>query len=143
VVDLAIGTEACIALLPDGSLSSWGSSGRAGGVATIPSGKGSNVISIAVNSWDAAALRRDGELAIWGAFPGSPPTYNPTRFPGADRVIRALPSGAFAVHFPGDRWMICNSASGNQTVDASTAEPLASGCFDLVITAGYCIGIKP
>lgn len=142
VVDIAVGTDACIALLPDGSLASWGSSNRAGGMATIPEGKGSGIIAITCNNWDAAVLRRDGEMAVWGAYPNSPPSYSPKRFPGADRVVRALPSGAFAVHFPGDRWMICNSAGG-EIIDASTAEPLASGCFDLGVTSLYCVGIKP
>jgi hypothetical protein len=142
VSDIAIGTEACLVLLPDGTLSSWGSSNRAGGMATIPPGKSTGIIAITANGWDAAVLRRDGELTVWGAYPNSPPSYSPTQFPGADRIIRALPHGAFVVHFPGDRWVVCNSAGG-QTIDASTAELTASGCFDLAVTSGYCIGIKP
>lgn len=142
VSDVAIGTEACLALLPDGTLSSWGSGNRAGGMAAIPPGKGTDVIAIAVNSWDAAVLHRNGEMTVWGVYPNSPPKYSPTQFPGADRIVRALPHGAFAVHFPGDRWVICNSDGGN-IVDAGTAEASANGCFDLAITSGYCVGIKP
>ncbi|RBP47840.1 serine/threonine protein kinase [Roseimicrobium gellanilyticum] len=142
VSDVAIALEATVALLPDGALSGWGGGGRGGNLATIPSGKGAGVVSVAANNVEAAALQRDGELVVWGVDPASPTTFNPTRFPGADRVVRANPSGAFAVHFPGDRWLFSNASTG-LPVDAGTLEPQVNGCFDLAITMGYCVGIKP
>ena len=138
--DVAIGTHACIILQPDGTLGSWGSGGAGSEMAGLPADKSTTIVSVAANNTEAAALRRDGELLIWGANPGLTYSFAPRVFSGADRVVRALPSGAFLVHFPGDRWQVCNS--NGQTVDAATTESLARGCFDLAVCAGYCVGIR-
>ncbi len=141
ISSVVIGTAACVALLPDGSLSSWGNGAQGSEVANLPAGRGTEVISIAVNFGEAAALRRNGEFFVWGTSSASYySSFQPASFPGADRVIRAAPGGAFAIHFPGGRWKIAKALSHN--LDTALTESMAQGCFDLALTSSYCVGLK-
>ena len=65
ILDLAFGEYWGVAVLPDGSLNSWGSPNVSGGpVANTPGG--SDYVKVWSNSFTGVAMRTDGTLVGWG-----------------------------------------------------------------------------
>lgn len=91
IVELAAGTDHCLALLKDGTVVAWGND--YGGKATVPSDLG-NVVAIAAGSTYSIALKENGDVIAWGRHPDW--SYGSYPNPLATDVVAIESSGSSA-----------------------------------------------
>lgn len=137
---VAVGYSLVLGLNREGKLIVQGNSrGASAPVSMVQKGQG-DLLSVACNHHEGAVLSRDGGLVVFGEA-WRVAKLNGRSFPGADRVVRCWPAGAFAIHFPDDRWQLASAAP--QSAGDVRIGDAARGCIDLAVGQFCVIGIRP